>query len=185
MATHPSYKELMDTPANYEVWAVCGKTDVHRFLMIKGEGTVPYVTIEIKTNDWVVMTPVIRPVTVNHRNILLQHPENVGTYGSKGETLRDLCQNADSVATKMGVYNALNSNCQHFCNDLLKTLGFDRTFTTIFGTDTTLYEEKKDKTATIVGEITKELLSSAIREPLAAVANKIGGLDKPAEVYMP
>ena len=145
MATHPSYKEVMDTQANYEVWAV--HDDLHWFLMIKGEGAfdLPYITIEIITDNFVDMTPVVRLVRVNHSNRSLPKPEKVGTYGGKGKTLRDLCKNADSVATDMRVYNALNSNCQHFCNNLLKKLGFDHTFKTIVGTDTTLYEEKRIK----------------------------------------
>lgn len=184
MEQYPLYGKLLDEQSNYEVW--CVHDDLHWFIMIRAEGRtdLPYVTIEIRSNDCTDFTAVIRRVQVNHSNPNLPHPERVGTYG-KGNTLRDLCKHANRVAREMGDYNFLNNNCQHFCNNLLLRLGFQQTFTTVVGTDTTLYQEEKDDFFTVVGQVTKVLVPPEIRRATAAAMNEEGGLNKLAEVYMP
>ena len=43
----------------------------------------------------------------------------MGTYRG---SLFDLCELADGVVEEMGTYDLVESNCQHFCNNLLKKL---------------------------------------------------------------
>ena len=43
--------------------------------------------------------------------------------GSYKGTLHDLCQIADQVVEDMKSYNLVTSNCQHFCNNLLRKTG--------------------------------------------------------------
>jgi hypothetical protein len=45
---------------------------------------------------------------------------DAGTYNG---TLHDLCQIADKVVEEMKSYNLVTSNCQHFCNNLLRKIG--------------------------------------------------------------
>ena len=52
---------------------------------------------------------------------LLFSPTDVGIY--KG-TLYHLCQLADEAVTEMDGYHFVEKNCQHFCNRVLRKLGF-------------------------------------------------------------
>ena len=180
---HPSYGPLIDVHAKYELWAV--HSTLHWFLLIKGEDCpdLPYITIEIKTLSWDDITPTMRSVEIDCNDPQLPHAVRVGTYGPN-ETLKDLCQEANSVAKDMGSYNLLNNNCQHFCNNLLTRIGFP-TFDTIVGTNTTLSKDKRNLLATIVGDFLKDVVDIETRKKTAEKLNSSGGLDYVAKVYMP
>lgn len=112
ISKHPSYGKLVDVKGSYQVWAV--HTEMHWFLMIKGDRPdLPFITFEIRTEDFADIVPTVRDVQVDCHDQSLPHPENVGTYGPNN-VLRDLCKMADKVAKEMGDYNLLNNNCQHF-----------------------------------------------------------------------
>ena len=181
---HPSYGALIDVKANYEVWAV--HSDAHWFLMIKGDSPdLPFITLEIRTEDFTDIVPTVRNVQVDSHNKSLPHPDKVGTYGSSDTTLRDLCKMADRVAKEMGDYNLINNNCQHFCNNLLRRMGFQNTFTTMVGTDTTLYEQRPDPMATAVGQVLKVVVPPELRKMAATTVNDTGLLKEVPRVYMP
>lgn len=126
---------------------------IHWFLMIKGEDRpdLPYITIEIKTISWEDITPTMRSVEIHHDKPELPRPERVGTYGPD-KTLKDLCEEANSVVKDMHGYNLLNNNCQHFCNNLLTRMGF-HTFNTTVGTKTTLPSDEKNPLVTFGGDV--------------------------------
>lgn len=165
------------------MWAV--HTEMHWFLMIKGDRPdLPFITFEIRTEDFADIVPTVRDVQVDCHDQSLPHPENVGTYGPNN-ALRDLCKMADKVAKEMGDYNLLNNNCQHFCNNLLKRMGFHYTFTTMVGTDTTLYQEKPDPLTTTFGQALKEVVPPGIRKMAATGLNDSGRIKGVPKVYMP
>jgi hypothetical protein len=183
ISKHPSYGKLLDVKGNYQVWAV--HSELHWFLMIKGDGPdLPFITIEIRTEDFADIVPTVRDVQVDSHDPSLPHPENAGTYGPDN-TLRDLYKMADKVAKEMGDYNLTNNNCQHFCNNLLKRMGFQYTFTTMVGTDTTLYEEKPNPVATAVGQVLKAVVPPEVRKMAATGLNASGQIKGVPKVYMP
>ena len=63
-------------------------------------------------------------------------------------------------------------------------MGFP-TFDTIVGTDTTLFKEKRNPLATIVGDLLKDVVHTETRKKTAEKLNSSGGLDCVAKVYMP
>ena len=183
ISKHPSYGELVDVKGSYQVWAV--HTEIHWFLMIKGDRPdLPFITFEIRTEDFADIVPTVRDVQVDSHDPSLPHPENVGTYGPDN-ALRDLCKMADKVAKEMGDYNLLNNNCQHFCNNLLKRMGFQYTFTTMVSTDTTLYQEKPNPLATAFGQALKEVVPPGVRKMAATGLNDGGRIKEVPKVYMP
>ena len=136
---HPTYGPLIEEEGEYEVWIV--HTEEHWFLIIKrkdlaADSPCAYMSLEIMSHDCQKMDPEIRRVQVtSHDTGDLLRPQRVGIYGP-GKTLLSLCELADSVVKEMDGYNFINSNCQHFCNNLLIRMGFHEAFPTMVGPNT-------------------------------------------------
>lgn len=86
---------------------------------------LPYLTLEIRTDDlkhlipWQDTHPISTLTSISSTY--------VGPYVG---TLHSLCQMADDVVTEMQNYDLLTSNCQTFCNKLLKKMGIQEYPTT-------------------------------------------------------
>ena len=64
-------------------------------------------------------------------------------------------------------------------------MGFHYTFTTMVGTDTTLYQEKPDPLTTTFGQALKEVVPPGIRKMAATGLNDSGRIKGVPKVYMP
>lgn len=63
------------------MWAV--NSEVHWFLMMKGDRPdLPFITFEIRTEDFADIVPTVRDVQVDRHKQSPPHPEKVGTYGA-------------------------------------------------------------------------------------------------------
>lgn len=72
---------------------------------------------------------------------------DIGPY--KG-SLHNLCNLADEVVQDMKMYNLVSSNCQHFCNNLLRRLG-KKSYRTTVGHEVTQCKDMTfDYYATVV-----------------------------------
>ena len=114
-----SYGPLMDKPASYELIAVNNGT--YWSLAIKGDQPdqdLPYVTIELISDDDKNVLHAVRKVDYNEVELHLLKAHKLGTYGPD-KKLRDLCKIAD------GVFQAKdNINWLEFCANLTEKLGF-------------------------------------------------------------
>ena len=121
MKQQPSYGPLMDEPATYELIAVNNGT--HWSLAIKGDRPdhdLPYVTIELTSDDGINVLRAVRKVDCNEAELHLLKAHKLGTYGPD-KKLRDLCKTAD------GVFQA-KDNRVGFCANLTEKLGFCGSF---------------------------------------------------------
>lgn len=140
----------MHALSEYEVKLVHGKKQLHWFLLVKMfRSKLPYLTIEISTTDLCNLIPTVRSTSkgTDSENSA-PHVEDshmatcitdVGTY--KG-SLHDLCTLADKVVEDMKSYNLVTSNCQHFCNNLLRKIR-KKTYPMTIGCMASEIKEKK------------------------------------------
>ena len=132
------YGPLFRVPTQYKLKLMHGqRRNLHWFLLLKvKKSDLPYLTLEITTSDLSDLLPTIRtiPPSKGCWAAFSQSPEKVGIYEG---TLQRLCQIADDVVKDMKSYNLLTSNCQHFCNNVLKKIEFE-TYPTTIGPETTL-----------------------------------------------
>ena len=135
------YKNVFQVTSAYEVIIVYGKGfDLHWFLLVKLQGSkFSYITLEITTTDMTDLVKTTRSVDEECSDIWSRQHEKVGIY--KG-SLKSLCEQADQVVSEMQVYNLFTSNCQHFCNNLLKKIGL-KTYPPTIGPETTLDREHR------------------------------------------
>ena len=157
------YKNVFQVVSAYEVIIVYGKgfPDLHWFLLFKlKDSNCSYITLEITTNDMTDLVKTTRSVDDECSDIWSKRHEKVGIY--KG-SLKSLCEKADQVVIEMKVYNLLTSNCQHFCNNLLKKIGLN-TCTTTIGPDTTLDGEHKgfDLLTNLTGKVLQHTVPAAV-----------------------
>ena len=120
----------MDHCARYEIYI--NRTGYHWYLLIRLESSrSPFATLEITTtNAMQILLAFVRTLE-----------DDAGKEYIKTEmtTMKELCDVADDVKKKMGSYHLYSSNCQHFCNNILKWLNYEIRSTTI-GPTTTLRE---------------------------------------------
>lgn len=127
--TNPVYGSLVHAVSEYEVRLVHGKEQLHWFLLVKMfRSKLSYLTLEISTTDLCDLIPILRSVSSeNNENSksqdLVEDPMCITDTGTYKGTLYDLCQVADKVVEEMKSYNLVTSNCQHFCNNLLRKIG--------------------------------------------------------------
>jgi hypothetical protein len=122
--------------------------------------TLPFFTIEITTSNLTDLIPVMRTIIIDH-NGLSQPPTEVGIYHG---TVQNICKVADVVVAKMGGYNLLTNNCQHFCNNLLKKLNSNfPTYDTTIGPKTTLDDGEMnfDRITTVLSHVYDKTLAGA------------------------
>ena len=97
MEQQPSYGPLMDEPASYELISVHNGT--YWSLAIKGDQPdqdLPYVTIELISDDGINVVRAVRKVDYEEDELHLLKANKLGTYGPD-KKLRDLCKIADDV----------------------------------------------------------------------------------------
>lgn len=129
--TNPIYGSLVHAVSEYEVRLVHGKKQLHWFLLVKMfRSKLPYLTLEISTTDLCDLIPIVRCVSSDHENKensksqdLVEDPMCITDTGIYKGALYDLCRIADRVVEEMKSYNLVTSNCQHFCNNLLRKIG--------------------------------------------------------------
>ena len=113
---HYLYGPWIDTKTVYELNLVHRLPNLHWYLLVKKEGASdwPYITLEITTSGKKDLIPLTRDFESCDDNAT-----GMGTYTG---SLFSLCELADGVVEEMGTYDLRESNCQHFCNILLKKL---------------------------------------------------------------
>lgn len=132
IGNHATYRPFVNVETEYEVRLVHGLPYLHWYVLVRMKtSTSPYLTLEITTLDMTDIIPTTRNVYLNGGfwARLLFSPTEVGTY--KGSLYR-ICQLADDAIANMDGYHFVENNCQHFCNRLLKKMGF-KTFATTVG----------------------------------------------------
>ena len=141
---HDKYGLLFRVPTQYKIKLMHGqRRNLHWFLLVKvKESDLPYLTLEITTSNLSDLLPTIRTIQPSPGCWagFTQSPEKVGIYNG---SLESLCRIGDGVVKDMESYNLLTSNCQHFCNNVLKKIGFE-TYPTTIGPETTLEEDERN-----------------------------------------
>ena len=115
---HYQYGPWIKAHAAYEIKLIHRNSILHWYILLrpKGTSTLPYISMEVTTSD---MSDLI-PVTRNFESYEANQVSDLGTYEG---TLYYLCQLADRVMEEMESYDIFSSNCQTFCNKLLKKMG--------------------------------------------------------------
>lgn len=115
---HHQYGPWIKAHAVFEVRLVHRNSIHHWYILLrpKGTSTLPYISMEVTTSD---MSDLV-PVTRNFESYDASQVSDLGTYEG---TLFNLCELADRVVEEMENYNLFSSNCQTFCNKLLKKIG--------------------------------------------------------------
>lgn len=124
-----AYKYVSKVTGSFEIYI--NRRGYHWRLLARLRGSeLPYITLEITTEDMTDLIPITDTVEEDDSK------EMVGEFQG---TLQELSRLADQVRQEMKAYNVVTSNCQHFCNNVLKTLGLT-TYPTTVGPETTLTE---------------------------------------------
>ena len=133
----PSYKNVLYVSGLYEVYI--SRASLHWYLLVKLHGSeLPFVTLEITRGaDKTSFVAMMYVLEDDRDKELLKLDENT--------SLHVLCDVADEVKQKMGCYDLLSNNCQHFCNNVLKWLNYEQFKTTTnvvgYGPSTLGYDE--------------------------------------------
>lgn len=172
------YASLLGVETDFDVIVVHGQcSQLHWLLLINMKGaTMPYLSIEITTSNLKDLIPTMR--TFSNEDIKTRFSKHMDEKSWKGK-LGTLCNKADSVIKEMEEYNLLTSNCQHFCNNLLKKLGLD-VFPTTVGPKTTLtgVEETTDQITVLLSHFYSAMSNWApesVRKSLATTMDGIVG----------
>ena len=125
---HPHYGEWSNEKIVYDISLV--HCQLHWYLLVKKANSMrlPFITLEIRTNNLISLVPWLD--THSYTTLSSISATYVGTYVG---TLHSLVQMADDVVTEMRNYDLLTSNCQVFCNKMLKRMGkpeFETTYRT-------------------------------------------------------
>ena len=115
---HPFYGHMIKVKSVYEV-KLAHLESAHWYLLVKikdPDSTAPYVSLEVRTTDLSDLVQFTREIDSLKPGI----SSDVGDYEG---TLLSLYELADRVVKEMDSYDLLTSNCQTFCNKLLKMMG--------------------------------------------------------------
>ena len=139
-----TYGSMLPSPLKYEFKLVHGKQRPHWFFLLKiVDSTLPYITMEINTADMEDLVPTVRNGTEDEVSEVCDEANSIVTDLDAYEgRLQDLCEIADGIVEGMRGYNLVSSNCQHFCNNLLRKLG-RKPFSTTVGHQYTHCNDKK------------------------------------------
>lgn len=124
-------KKALDIPGRYDVYLVTGGGDLglHWCLlvkMIRRDVHLPYLSIDLTTDDdWEHFIPTMSQFS--------ELPTSATSKGFVDISIKDLCEMADTIRSKMGRFDLTSRNCQTFCNELLKEMNLP--------TETTTFEE--------------------------------------------
>ena len=120
MEKQPLYGPLMDKSVKYKLIAVNNGT--YWSLAIKEDQDLPYVTIELISDDGINVVRAVRKVDYEEDELLrLLKAKDIGTYGPN-KKLRDLCKIADD--TFQGIVKWHNF-CPQLVNGLRYQVDFD------------------------------------------------------------
>lgn len=115
MVQDSPYKKLLRVPAVYDVYI--DRSQWHWFLLVKmKDSDLPFVSFEVTTPNLTDLEAVMKVPD----NESIKGKEYVGEYQGN---ITVLCQTADEIMKRMGQYGLLSSNCQHFCNNVLNSIG--------------------------------------------------------------
>ena len=157
------YGAIASVKGNLEIYILNG--DVHWLLLVRLEGgtKLPFLSFEVTTSNMTNIIPTMRLISEKPNNIwrdLVSESVTKLLVGTRTTTLFDLCSIADEVVVSMKTYNVFISNCQHFCNNLLKKLGL-RTFLTTIGPNTTRSQNNRfDYLSNVMKQIHKVVANS-------------------------
>ena len=115
---HPFYGHMMKVKSVYEI-KLAHLESAHWYLLVRikdPDSTAPCVSLEVRTTDFSDLVQFTREFDSVKPGI----SSDVGVYEG---TLLSLCELADRVVKEMDSYDLLTSNCQTFCNKLLKMMG--------------------------------------------------------------
>lgn len=113
---HHLYGGMIEVKCAYEMKLVHGE-GYHWYLLVRPKDSkLPYVSLEIRTINMSDLVPCMYDIEAISSDV----SSDVGFYEG---TLLSLCKLADRVVREMGSYGLLASNCQTFCNELLKKMG--------------------------------------------------------------
>ena len=126
------FRKPLDTPGRYDVYLITngGNTSLHWTLLVRMRGlriNLPYLSIEINTDVGMKeMIPIMRQFEE------LPTIANAKLKGSVTDrSIKELCNMADTVRSEMGSYDITSSNCQDFCNKVLKRMNLPTHTTTV------------------------------------------------------
>ena len=129
---HHHYGPWINVKTTYEVKLV-HRESPHWYLLVKTkDSTLPYISLEIRTTN---LSDVV-PFTCEVDSLNADTTSDIGEYQG---SLLSLCELADRVVRDMDSYDLLTSNCQTFCNRLLKRIGKPE-----FPTSTELLDQEFD-----------------------------------------
>ena len=168
---HSHYGSWIKAQATYEIKLVHRNSALHWYLLlrIKGSSTLPYISIEITTSDMNDLTPVTR-------NFEIYDADQVSELGIYEGTLYHLCQLADGVVKEMGSYDLVSSNCQTFCNKLLKQIGKNEFPTSL---ESELIDIEFDLLSKVVQKepvpttVVESVMGDSVNEPEFAISDEI------------
>ena len=121
---HPLYGPSISEQINYEIKHQSTPGHHWRLLVRKlGYPFLPYISIEISTSTMKNLIEVM--IKFWPRDC-----ENATYLGLYHGSFFELCEHADAVVKEMKEYDLFNSNCQTFCNGVLRRIGKDELLTT-------------------------------------------------------
>lgn len=161
MVKNSPYVYVKEVNMEYEIYI--DRSRYHWFLCVRGrmEGSdFPYLTLEASTSDF---------KTLTHEMYVIQDAGELSYCDAMKISLTKILSVGDRIIGEMGTYSLLSSNCQHFCNNVLKHFGFT-TYPPTIGREVTavIRREETVENAALIREITKKL-------------NKSGSLDNELE----
>ncbi len=126
------YGRLLRVRTTYEIYIHNAR--YHWLLLVRmKDSELPFITLEVTSPNMKDLTTVMGVTQSDKKE------EKVGEYEG---TIVDLCKAADEIVKKMGGYGLFSSNCQHFCNNVLKWIGL-KTFPTTVGPEVTVTVDDK------------------------------------------
>ena len=118
---NPTYGPRMDEQIHYDIKVDCSGPHWRLLIRKSHASLLPYFSLEVTTSD---MTTLVQGT-----HTLYSCGKEVKSVGIYYGTLQNICTLADEVYIEMREYDLLYSNCQHFCNKLLRKI-HKRQFTT-------------------------------------------------------
>lgn len=175
MINNSPYSCVKGVKMNYEFYI--DRSHYHWFLCVRGlmEGSdFPHLTLEASSPD-------LR--TLDHEMFILRDTSKRTYCGKLSISLTDIVSVGDRIIAEMGYYSLFSSNCQHFCNNVLKHFGFS-TYPPTFGNEITVVIER-ERTAENGAFITQILdrlqrshnsdLEQVLKNHFATALNRMAG----------
>ena len=176
------YRHVLGVEFEYEIFLYHKKSHWYMLVHCVQEGSdFPYLRLEIVTDGKGKIIPLTRELKNDgykltgcstltsdgdvsrmcEMSLDLSQLEKVGTVRI---SIEHLCKKAEDVRLEMGEYRMFTSNCQQFCNNVIKALGLDIK-RTAFGPNTTIEAEsiEADTINEVLPEEERELAHTFVR----------------------